>query len=44
MTFQDLLGTLSNFWAAHGCAVMQPYELETLPRARTVEYSICATV
>ncbi len=28
MTFQDLLGTLSNFWAAHGCAVMQPYELE----------------
>ncbi len=28
MTFQDLLGTLSNFWAAQGCAVMQPYELE----------------
>ncbi|MEN6344829.1 MAG: glycine--tRNA ligase subunit alpha [Armatimonadia bacterium] len=28
MTFQKMLSTLSEYWAAQGCAAMQPYELE----------------
>jgi glycyl-tRNA synthetase alpha chain len=28
MTFQKMLSTLSEYWAAQGCASMQPYELE----------------
>jgi len=28
MNFQQLLYTLGDFWAAQGCAVLQPYELE----------------
>jgi glycyl-tRNA synthetase alpha chain len=28
MTFQNMLFTLSTFWADQGCALMQPYELE----------------
>ncbi len=28
MTFQRMLNTLGEFWAAQGCAIMQPYELE----------------
>ena len=28
MTFQDMLCRLNEFWAAQGCAIMQPYELE----------------
>ena len=28
MTFQGLLTTLNEYWAAQGCALMQPYELE----------------
>ena len=28
MTFQKVLATLNEFWAAQGCAILQPYELE----------------
>ena len=28
MTFQDLIFTLSNFWASHGCLIQQPLDLE----------------
>src|SRR5437763_1954679 len=28
MTFQDLLITLERFWAAKGCLIMQPYDVE----------------
>ena len=28
MTFQDLIFKLSEFWAAHGCLIHQPYDLE----------------
>jgi len=27
-TFQDLILTLQNYWASHGCVVMQPYDME----------------
>lgn len=27
-TFQDLIGTLQNYWAAQGCAIVQPLDLE----------------
>src|ERR1700733_14325509 len=28
LTFQELLFTLQRFWAAHGCVLQQPYDLE----------------
>ena len=28
MTFQNLILTLQNFWAAHGCVIAQPYDVE----------------
>lgn len=28
MTFQQLIMTLQEYWARHGCAVMQPYDME----------------
>lgn len=28
MTFQDLLMGLEKFWAAHGCVILQPYDVE----------------
>lgn len=28
LTFQDLIATLSDYWAKKGCAVLQPYDLE----------------
>jgi len=28
MTFQDLLLTLERYWGAHGCLVLQPYDME----------------
>ncbi len=28
LTFQELLFTLQTFWAAHGCVLQQPYDLE----------------
>ncbi len=28
VTFQDLIFTLEHFWAARGCVVMQPYDME----------------
>ena len=27
-TFQDLILTLQNFWAKHGCLILQPYDVE----------------
>jgi len=27
-TFQDLILTLQQFWAAKGCVLMQPYDME----------------
>ncbi|WP_176518459.1 glycine--tRNA ligase subunit alpha, partial [Pseudomonas faucium] len=27
-TFQDLILALQNYWAAKGCVVLQPYEME----------------
>ncbi len=27
-TFQDLILTLQNYWAAHGCLILQPYDVE----------------
>ena len=27
-TFQDLILTLQNYWAAHGCVLLQPYDME----------------
>jgi glycyl-tRNA synthetase alpha chain len=27
-TFQDLILTLQNYWAAHGCLILQPYDSE----------------
>src|SRR5436190_22767441 len=27
-TFQDLILTLQRYWAAHGCAILQPYDME----------------
>jgi glycyl-tRNA synthetase alpha chain len=27
-SFQDLILTLQQFWAGHGCAILQPYDLE----------------
>jgi len=27
-TFQNLILTLQNYWADHGCIVMQPYDME----------------
>lgn len=26
--FQDIILTLQNFWAAHGCMILQPYDME----------------
>ncbi len=28
LTFQDLILTLHNYWSAHGCVLLQPYDLE----------------
>ena len=28
LTFQEILFTLQNFWARHGCVLQQPYDLE----------------
>src|SRR6201994_1158921 len=28
LTFQEILFTLQSFWAAHGCVLQQPYDLE----------------
>jgi len=28
VTFQDLILTLQHYWAKHGCALMQPYDME----------------
>ncbi len=28
MYFQDIIATLNNYWAAKGCVVMQPYDME----------------
>jgi len=27
-SFQDLILTLHNYWAAHGCVILQPYDME----------------
>ena len=27
-TFQDLIATLQNYWAARGCVILQPYDME----------------
>ncbi len=27
-SFQDLILTLQNYWAGHGCAILQPYDME----------------
>ena len=27
-TFQDLILTLQNYWAAQGCLILQPYDVE----------------
>jgi glycyl-tRNA synthetase alpha chain len=27
-SFQDLILTLQNFWASHGCVILQPYDME----------------
>ena len=28
LSFQDLILTLQNFWAEHGCVILQPYDME----------------
>ncbi len=28
MTFQDIIRTLQNYWASHGCNLLQPYDIE----------------
>ena len=28
LTFQDLILTLQSYWAAHGCVLLQPYDME----------------
>ena len=28
LSFQDLILTLHQFWSSHGCAILQPYDLE----------------
>ncbi len=28
LSFQDLILTLHGYWGAHGCAILQPYDLE----------------
>ena len=27
-SFQGLILTLHNYWAAHGCVILQPYDME----------------
>ena len=27
-SFQEIILRLQNYWAAHGCAIMQPYDME----------------
>ncbi|MDA8963429.1 glycine--tRNA ligase subunit alpha, partial [Pseudomonadales bacterium] len=28
MTFQELILTLQNYWAKHGCVILQPLDME----------------
>ena len=28
LSFQDIILTLQNFWASHGCVILQPYDME----------------
>ena len=56
MTMQDLFATLDRFWAAQGCLLAQPYEIEVgagtmyarhlpaLPRPRAVEHRLRAAL
>ena len=28
LSFQDLILTLHHYWSAHGCVILQPYDME----------------